>query len=110
MNPLGKSQVNKCSRRATIKHEMEGFTFGVYNGKHFIPVFALEDMVGHKLGEFSPTTKFIRHGGRMQKDMERGADTGALAQGAVAPASPGTAPEKPAATPARSKVSNGAKK
>lgn len=73
MKPLGKAPVNTWSRRAVITPEMVGFTFGVYNGKQFIPVLILEDMVGHKLGEFSPTTKFVRHGGRMQKDIEQGA-------------------------------------
>ncbi|MDO8474382.1 MAG: 30S ribosomal protein S19 [bacterium] len=92
--PLGKAPVNTWSRRATITPEMVGFTFGVYNGKQFIPVLVAEDMVGHKLGEFSPTTKFVRHGGRMQKDIEQGA-TAAAAPGAVsAPASAG--PARPA--------------
>jgi small subunit ribosomal protein S19 len=49
---------------------MVGFTFGVYNGKTHIEVFTSEDMVGHRLGEFSPTKKFIRHGGKMQKELE----------------------------------------
>jgi small subunit ribosomal protein S19 len=49
---------------------MVGFTFGVHNGKDFIPVFVSEEMVGHKLGEFSPTRKFQRHGGKMQKELE----------------------------------------
>ena len=49
---------------------MIGFTFGVHNGKIHIPVFVSEDMVGHKLGEFSPTRKFTRHGGRMQRELE----------------------------------------
>jgi len=49
---------------------MVGFVFGVHNGKDFIQVVVAEDMVGHKLGEFSPTTKFSRHGGRMQRDLE----------------------------------------
>jgi small subunit ribosomal protein S19 len=57
-------------RAATITPEMVGFTFGVHNGKEFIPVYVSEDMVGHKLGEFSPTTKFVRHGGKMQKELE----------------------------------------
>lgn len=50
--------------------EMVGFTFGVHNGREFLPVRATEDMVGHRLGEFSPTTKFSRHGGRMQREIE----------------------------------------
>jgi small subunit ribosomal protein S19 len=50
---------------------MVGFTFGVHNGKDHIPVFVTEDMVGHKLGEFSPTRKFSRHGGKMQREIEQ---------------------------------------
>jgi small subunit ribosomal protein S19 len=50
---------------------MVGFTFGVYNGKTHIDVFVTEDMVGHKLGEFSPTRKFLRHGGKMQKEIDQ---------------------------------------
>ena len=50
---------------------MVGFTFGVYNGKTHLDVFVTEDMVGHKLGEFSPTRKFIRHGGKMQKEIDQ---------------------------------------
>jgi len=49
---------------------MVGFTFGVHNGREFIPVRVEESMVGHRLGEFSPTTKFSRHGGRMQRELE----------------------------------------
>jgi len=67
----GDSQVVKTwSRSSTITPEMIGFTFGVHNGKDFVPVRVTEDMVGHKLGEFSSTTKFGRHGGRMQREME----------------------------------------
>lgn len=62
--------VKTWSRRATITPEMVGYTFGVYNGKEHIPVYVSEDMVGHKLGEFSPTTKFGRHGGKMQREQE----------------------------------------
>ena len=49
---------------------MVGFTFAVHNGKDFIVVKPTENMVGHKLGEFAPTTRFHRHGGKMQKEME----------------------------------------
>ncbi|MBU0476552.1 30S ribosomal protein S19 [Patescibacteria group bacterium] len=59
------------SRSCTIIPEMVGFTFGVHNGKEFIPVKVSEEMVGHKLGEFSPTTKFVRHGGKIQRELER---------------------------------------
>jgi small subunit ribosomal protein S19 len=68
---LGDRTVIKTwSRACTISPEMVGFTFGVHNGKNFISVFVSEEMVGHKLGEFSPTRKFQRHGGKMQKELE----------------------------------------
>lgn len=51
------------SRRSTILPEMVGLTFAVHNGKKFIPVFVTENMVGHKLGEFSPTRTFHGHSG-----------------------------------------------
>jgi len=59
--------------------------FGVHNGKDFLSVFVDENMVGHRLGEFSPTRKFIRHGGKMAKDQETAA---------VAAAAPAAAPKK----------------
>lgn len=62
--------IKTWSRDATITPEMVGFTFGVYNGKEFINVKATEEMVGHCLGEFSPSTKFFRHGGKMQRELE----------------------------------------
>jgi len=65
-----KTPVKTWNRAATISPEMIGFTFAVYNGKEHIPVYVTEEMVGHKLGEFSPTTKFIRHGGKIQKAIE----------------------------------------
>ncbi|PIR40194.1 MAG: 30S ribosomal protein S19 [Candidatus Zambryskibacteria bacterium CG10_big_fil_rev_8_21_14_0_10_34_34] len=67
----GDSEVIKTwSRACTIAPEMIGFTFGVHNGRDHIEVFVTEDMVGHKLGEFSLTRKFVKHGGKMQKDLE----------------------------------------
>lgn len=65
-----KTIIKTWSRDSTIIPEMIGFTFGVHNGREHVPVFITEDMVGHKLGEFSPTTKFVRHGGRMQRELE----------------------------------------
>ena len=62
--------IKTWQRSCTITPEMVGFTFGVHNGREFITVQVTEDMVGHKLGEFSPTTKFSRHGGRMQREIE----------------------------------------
>jgi small subunit ribosomal protein S19 len=69
----GKDQIKTWSRDSTIAPEMVGFTFLVHNGRNFVVVFATENMVGHKLGEFAPTRKFIRHGGRMAKEQEMSA-------------------------------------
>lgn len=55
--------IKTWSRRSTIVPEMVGMTFAVHNGKKFIPVFVTENMVGHKLGEFSPTRTFHAHAG-----------------------------------------------
>jgi small subunit ribosomal protein S19 len=68
--PGDRSIVKTWSRACTIVPEMVGFTFGVHNGKDFVSVFVTEEMIGHKLGEFSPTRKFVRHGGRIQKELE----------------------------------------
>lgn len=62
--------IKTWSRACVISPEMVGFTFGVHNGRDHIEVLASEDMVGHRLGEFSPTKKFIKHGGKMQKELE----------------------------------------
>ena len=66
-----KTIINTWSRDCTISPEMVGFTFGVHNGRQHIPVFITEDMVGHKLGEFAPTRKFVRHGGKIQRELEQ---------------------------------------
>jgi small subunit ribosomal protein S19 len=66
--------IKTWSRACIIVPEMVGFTFGVHNGKEHVPVRVTEDMVGHKLGEFSPTTKFARHGGKMQREQEAKAE------------------------------------
>jgi small subunit ribosomal protein S19 len=68
--PLSTGSIKTWARRSQIAPEMVGFTFGVHNGKQHIDVLVSEDMVGHRLGEFSPTKKFTRHGGKMQKEME----------------------------------------
>ncbi|MDD5145806.1 MAG: 30S ribosomal protein S19 [Candidatus Pacebacteria bacterium] len=68
--PDSREVIKTWKRACTITPEMIGFTFGVYNGKSFISVKVSEEMVGHRLGEFSPTTKFSRHGGRMQRELE----------------------------------------
>lgn len=63
----GKKPIKTWSRRCDISPEFVGFTFAVHNGKQFIPVFVTENMVGHKLGEFSPTRLFRGHGGKLAK-------------------------------------------
>lgn len=59
-----KTVVKTWSRWAVITPEMVGFTFGVHNGKQHVPVTIVENMVGHRLGEFSPTRKFVKHAGK----------------------------------------------
>ena len=54
--------IRTWSRRSTVKPDFVGLTFAVYNGKKFVPVYVTENMVGHKLGEFSPTRTFTGHG------------------------------------------------
>ena len=71
LKPGDSTVIKTWSRDCVINPEMVGFTFGVHNGKEHIPVKATEDMVGHKLGEFSPTTRFVRHGGKMQREQEQ---------------------------------------
>lgn len=62
--------IKTWSRDSSISPEMIGYTFGVHNGRDFIPVKITEEMVGHRLGEFSLTRKFVRHGGKMQREIE----------------------------------------
>lgn len=62
--------IKTWSRSSVISPEMVGYTFGVHNGREHIAVHVVENMVGHRLGEFSPTRKFIRHGGKMAKSQE----------------------------------------
>jgi small subunit ribosomal protein S19 len=63
--------IKTWARSSEIPPEMVGYTLGVHNGKDFIEVKITEEMIGHRLGEFSKTRKFIRHGGRMQRELER---------------------------------------
>jgi small subunit ribosomal protein S19 len=69
--PIDTGVIKTWSRPCVISPEMVGFIFGVHNGKSHIEVLVSEDMVGHRLGEFSPTKKFIKHGGKMQKEQEQ---------------------------------------
>lgn len=66
-----KTIIKTWARDSEIAPEMVGFTFGVHNGKQFISVSVTEEMVGHRLGEFAPTRKFVRHGGKMQRELEQ---------------------------------------
>ena len=75
LKPGEKTVIKTWSRASEISPEMVGFTFGVHNGKDFVSVSITEDMVGHRLGEFSPTRKFTRHGGKIQKALETKAKT-----------------------------------
>ena len=58
--------IKTWARASTVTPEMVGYTFGVHNGKVHVPVYVSENMVGHKLGEFSPTRKFRKHGGKQK--------------------------------------------
>jgi len=66
-----KTVINTYARASEISPEMVGHTIGVHNGRKFILVAVKEEMVGHRLGEFSPTKTFTRHGGKIQKEMEQ---------------------------------------
>ena len=76
--PDGKTVIKTWARSSQISPEMVGLIFGVHNGKNFIDVKVGEDMVGNRLGEFAPTRKFLRHGGKIQKELEqKAAEAGA---------------------------------
>lgn len=92
--PATAGVINTWARRSQISPEMIGFTFGVHNGKAHIEVLVSEDMVGHRLGEFSPTKKFVRHGGKMQKEMEAKKQQAEIASAKAAKASPAPAKKK----------------
>lgn len=74
ISPGSKMVIKTWARSSTITPEMIGYTFGVHNGRSFVEVKIMEDMVGHKLGEFAPTRKFIRHGGKIQRELEQKAE------------------------------------
>ena len=82
--------IKTWSRDSAIAPEMVGVTFGIHNGKQFIEVTIREEMVGHRLGEFSLTRKFVKHGGKMQRELEAAQKT-AEADKAKAATGSGTA-------------------
>ena len=91
MNETRQRQVVRTwSRRSTVTPEMVGHTIGVHNGRKFIPVFVSENMVGHKLGEFSPTRTFFAHSGDRKAEAKEttGAPAGAPVRAAPQPAAP----------------------
>lgn len=83
-----KTIIKTWSRSSTIYPEMVSKRFAIHNGRDFIEVFITEDMVGHKLGEFSPTRKFVKHGGRQQREAEAAAASAASAAAAPKAAAP----------------------
>jgi small subunit ribosomal protein S19 len=94
-----KKVLRTWSRRSTISPEMVGHTIAVHNGKKFIPVYVTENMVGHKLGEFSPTRIFKAHS--MRSASEVAAAAAAAASPGRVPGGPGAiVPSTPAAAPA----------
>ena len=66
----GKKPIKTWSRRSTIMPEFVGLTFNVHNGKAFLPVYVSENMVGHKLGEFSPTRQFKGHSAHVKREIK----------------------------------------
>ncbi len=93
-NPISTGVIKTWSRASQISPEMVGFNFGVHNGKSHIEVLVTEDMVGHRLGEFSPTRKFTRHGGKMQKELEAKQKETEIAQAKAAKATTESKPAK----------------
>lgn len=78
-----KTVIKTWSRDSVVAPEMVGFTLGIHNGKIHVEVFIKEEMVGHKLGEFALTRKFVKHGGKMQRDLEAAAAVKAAAPAAT---------------------------
>ena len=96
MNTANDRKVVKTwSRRSTITPEMVGHTLAVYNGRKFVPVYITENMVGHKLGEFSPTRQFKGHSSKVEKVAKVAAAAGAAAGAGAGPAPAGAGPAKP---------------
>ncbi len=86
--PMDGNVIKTWARDSQISPEMIGYTFGVHNGKEFVQVRITEDMIGHRLGEFSPTKKFVRHGGKMQKEIEAKKKESEIAAAQAAKAAP----------------------
>ncbi len=85
--PVETGVIKTWSRACQISPEMVGFKFGVHNGREHIEVLVTEEMVGHRLGEFSLTRKFSKHGGKMQKELEQKKKEAEIASAQAAKAS-----------------------
>jgi small subunit ribosomal protein S19 len=97
MNQSHQKQVIRTwSRRSTITPEMVGYTIGVHNGRKFIPVFVTENMVGHKLGEFSPTRTFFAHSGDRKAEAKETVGAPAAPGTPASPGAPAPAAPRPA--------------
>ncbi|MBI2025078.1 MAG: 30S ribosomal protein S19 [Candidatus Harrisonbacteria bacterium] len=79
-----KTIIKTWARNSEISPEMVGRTLGIHNGKIFVEVIIKEEMVGHRLGEFSPTRKFTKHGGKMQRELEVAQQTAEAQKAAAA--------------------------
>ncbi|MBU6321488.1 MAG: 30S ribosomal protein S19 [Patescibacteria group bacterium] len=86
--PAAAGVIKTWARRSQVAPEMVGFTFGIHNGKSHVEVIVSEEMVGHRLGEFAPTKKFLRHGGKMQKELEQKRQQAEIASAKAASAAP----------------------
>ena len=91
-NQSNKSPIKTWSRKSTIIPEFIGVSFLIYNGKKFIPIKISEEMVGHKLGEFSPTRQFSGH---TPADKKAAQEAEAASKDKIKTASPGLSPAKP---------------
>jgi len=92
--PSSAGVIKTWARNSQIDPAFLGFTFGVHNGKQHIEVLVTEEMVGHRLGEFSPTKKFLRHGGKMQKELEQKRKESEIAAAKAAKTAPAAAKKK----------------
>lgn len=84
----GAGAIKTWARASQIAPDFVGYTFQVHTGNKFEDVLVTEDMVGHRLGEFAPTTKFVRHGGKMQKEIEQQKKAAEIAAAKAAKAAP----------------------
>ena len=86
--------IKTWARASMIAPDFVGYTFAVHTGNKFDDVFVTEDMVGHRLGEFAPTTRFIRHGGKMQKEIEQQKKAAEISAAKAAKATPADSKKK----------------